>query len=562
MVLAYASMQLLVTLLLLVICSHVAILVYARTAMRQSEIAVRTALGASRARIVAQLFGEALALSAISSVIGLAIIRGVLSQFQALLIRLDVEILPFWIKPTISAETIGYVVALAVLGAFIVGVIPALQVTGGRSVGASLQRLVGGHATVRLGRTWTAIIVAEVAVSVAVLPLAVRLAWDAVDGIRAGPGFAADQYLSASVGLDRIGSAVVTAADQRTLASQFARARDELVRRLEAEPGIADVTYSERPPGSETGSWVGIDTSGPSAAASGAATERVRYHQRRARVGRVGVDFFAAFDVRLLAGRGFGQSDADSTARTVIVNRSFVDSVFHGRNALGRRVRAVAFQGRTEITGPWYEIVGVVEDFPRRTGFDASQYAVYHAASAHAHPMSLSVRMRGTDPATLIGRLRAITADVKPPLQLADIRPLDDVIGSTHLPGQLIALALVTVTLSILILSAAGIFALMSVTVTQRRREIGIRVALGASRRRVLTSIFARAGKQLGAGVVVGLGGTALLNAVTEGEVLGPRGTIILAGVSLFMMTVGALAALGPARRGLSVQPTIALRED
>jgi putative ABC transport system permease protein len=427
-------------------------------------------------------------------------------------------------------------------------------------VGSRLQSLVGGHATVRLGRTWTAIIVAEVALTVAALPFAVRLAWDAVDGIKAGPGFAAEQYLSASLAMDRNASVVLSPADQRALLSQFARSRDELVRRLEAEKDVADVTSSARPPGSESGMWVQIDAVEPRPAGSRAPADGGRWG--RVRVGRVDVDFFAAFDVLVIAGRGFSPADADSASKTVIVNRSLVDTLFQGRNAIGRRLRPMTVRGKEEIPGPWYEIVGVVDDFPKRTGFDASEYAVYHAAPPDAYPVTLSVRMRGTDPVTFAGRLRAIAADVQPALQLSEIRRLDDVVASTHLPAQLIALGLATVTLSVLILSAAGIYALMSVTVTRRRREIGIRVALGAGRGRVLSSVFARAGAQLAGGVMTALGAIALLDAVTEGEVLGPRGAIILAGVSLVMMTVGVIAALGPARRGLSVQPTIALREE
>lgn len=123
------------------------------------------------------------------------------------------------------------------------------------------------------------------------------------------------------------------------------------------------------------------------------------------------------------------------------------------------------------------------------------------------------------------------------------------------------ALTLALVTLSVVLLSTAGIYALMSFTVSQRRREIGIRTALGADPYRILRSIFSRAAVQLAIGVALGLGVAALLENLTGGEVMNGRGAVLLPAVSLLMMSVGLLAALGPARRGLEVQPTEALRE-
>jgi ABC-type antimicrobial peptide transport system permease subunit len=142
------------------------------------------------------------------------------------------------------------------------------------------------------------------------------------------------------------------------------------------------------------------------------------------------------------------------------------------------------------------------------------------------------------------------------------VQPLDDGLWKTHLPMRLMTSALIAVALSVLVLSAAGLYALMSVVVTQRRREIGIRIALGADQRRVLTGIFSRAALQVGAGVAVGLAIAGVFLWVGGGELKGFNALLILPGVSLFMLIVGALAALGPARRGLAIQPSTVLKED
>ena len=157
-------------------------------------------------------------------------------------------------------------------------------------------------------------------------------------------------------------------------------------------------------------------------------------------------------------------------------------------------------------------------------------------------------------------RLREITAAIDPAARLNEIRTLDDLLREEHGAMRLTALALALFTVSVLLLSAAGIYALMSFTVAQRRREIGIRAALGADPRRILGSIFVRALLQLWAGVVVGMAVAALL-AGALGDDEGGAGWSVPV-VSALVMIVGLLAAVGPARRGLRIQPTEALRAD
>jgi putative ABC transport system permease protein len=157
-----------------------------------------------------------------------------------------------------------------------------------------------------------------------------------------------------------------------------------------------------------------------------------------------------------------------------------------------------------------------------------------------------------------VERLRQVTAGVDPGLWMVP-RPLGALYQDREM--RLMGLMLGLVILSALLLSAAGIYALMSFTVSQRRREIGIRAALGADPRRILGSIFSRAVRQLGVGVGVGLAAVALLDVAMDGGVLYGRGAVLLPGVCVLMMAAGLLATLGPARRGLRIQPMDALRD-
>src|SRR5687768_4626597 len=182
-------MQLFAALVLAAIAVTVASLVYARTASRQAEIAVRTALGATRRRIITQLFVEALALSSVAAATGLLIANYGFRQIVAL----NPGTFPYWIGPGLPASTVAYAMGLAVLAAFLVGVVPALAATGQRL--QSTLRQMGGATGLQLGSTWTALIVVQVAVAVAVLPPVVGIAWNSYWQPRAEPTFPVEEML-------------------------------------------------------------------------------------------------------------------------------------------------------------------------------------------------------------------------------------------------------------------------------------------------------------------------------------------------------------------------------
>jgi hypothetical protein len=355
----------------------------------------------------------------------------------------------------------------------------------------------------------------------------------------------------------------------------------ELLRRLRSEPGI-DATFASTFPGrGELPVRIEFEAfGGPASSAGGAARDEQGFQSLAVLVNHVGVDLFEIFDVPVVAGRPFVDSDAGDGSRVVIVNQIFADRIAGGANAVGRLIRyADGAGGPSGESGgeQWYEIVGVVPDFPEPMLpelVNAAERMLYHplapgddgSASARLNPsltsLMLVARTRGRSAAGLIASLRDITATVDPALQLHELSTVVATRRTTMQGMRMVGLAIIVVTASVLLLSAAGIYAMMSFTVARRRREIGIRTALGADSRRILSGIFARAGAQLGIGVSIGLSFALLLEWVSDGLIMSGRAPVVLPAVAAIVLTVGLAAAFGPARRGLAVEPTEVLREE
>jgi hypothetical protein len=284
-----------------------------------------------------------------------------------------------------------------------------------------------------------------------------------------------------------------------------------------------------------------------------------------------GLGMFDTYGAELVAGRALSARDLGA-ARGVVVNRTFVKELLGSPAASVETERALGlrFHYAQEATPPsgttppdWYQIVGVVRDFPSFSPAPGAEGAptVYHpAAPGELHPVTLSVRFGGTIPAGFIDRVRQIGAEVDPALQLRRVVPLSSFYDELRAIWRYLAWGIGLVTLSVLLLSAAGIYAMMSFTVAQRTREIGIRAALGAHPRRLLLSIFGRVLRQLAFGVLVGsllAGAVSALAGLSLGRV-----AALLVVVAVVMLAVGLLAAWGPARRSLRIQAIQALRVD
>ena len=552
--LLWSLSSLALVLLLLPPCANIAILNYARTVTRQQEFAARHALGGSRARIVFQLFIESLVLTAAAAGVALLIVR-VVSVVVAERLQNIPGGPPFWMTFDVSYRTLLFVAGLAVAGAAVSGLVPALQATG------RLARLgagaIAGRTSLRLGATWTTLVIAQVAFSVGVLPLAAELAWGTLRTGAIGPGFAAEEFATARVAFEEIAGEPESARGPRT--ELFGNRQRELAQRLQGDPGILGVAAALCPPGEEP--WVFVDIEGRDAPTE---TINGRLPGFPARFNQVDASFFEMYQLPTLIGRGFAAGDVSAEADAVIVNRNFADTIAPGGNALGHRFRYVrAMEGEWLDGGPeadrWYEVVGVVGNLPVTT--DAR--VAYHAAAAgQVHPAHLQLRLR-SGPTGLPERLRDIAASVDPALHVDEVRTLAEIYREHRFGDNLGAITIGAVTGSVLLLSAAGLYALMAFTVAQRRREIGIRSALGAQPGELLAAVFRRAFLQIAAGSAVGMLAAYLVGRYVPIEQIGGLPIPgVLPGAAAFMLLVGVLASLGPARRGLRIDPTESLRSE
>jgi putative ABC transport system permease protein len=551
------TLQFGVGLLLLIVAVNVAVLVYARTATRMGEIAVRTALGASRARVVLQLFVEALVPSVVAAALGLAIVHVALTMIGAAIAHESdgVGQLPILMDFTLSPAVILYVTMLAVLAAVIAGVLPALKATGER-VQRGLQQFSARGAGVQLGPTWTALIVLQVAVAVAALPAALYNGTEFFRLATRRPAVAAHALVRATLTLSHEGRG-------QALETRFPEFTNALIQRLEADPDIAAVTFADRFPGQE--GYATFDVEGDGAAA--VATTPADATLVGARTNAVAANLFDVFEVPVVAGRAFSGADVRPDASAVIVDDTFVRQV--GGSVVGRRLRYARSPDGETPPSRWFEIVGVVPAFADNftpaegpTRRDPLPRVFHPAQPGGGRASTMAIRLRGSASPRLVPKLREIAATVDPGLRVEDVEGVVDAWDNGQRLMRLVATAIIAVMGSVLLLSAAGIYAMMSFTVARRRREIGIRVALGADARRILAGIFGRAAAQLATGVALGVTVATTLDWLGGGSLSGGHTLLLLPSVVAVMAIVGLVAAVAPARRGLAVQPVEALRDE
>ena len=546
--------------LVVLICGNVALLMFARAATREAEIVVRSALGASRGRIVAQLVAEALVLGGVAAAVGL----GAAGLGVRLLVRAietsSGQRLPFWFHADLSPWTVLYAVGLTVLGAAIAGVLPGLKVT--RGLQARLRQAAAGAGGLTFGGIWTAVIVAQIAVTLGFPVVAFNVARDAADTRAMVADFPAAEFLSARIALDREPPPGADTSFAAFVARRQATVR-ELERRLRAEPGVVGVTLAERLPRMDhLPHWIEVDS-------GGAAPEDPRFPGGyRTSSAAVDADYFDVLGAPVRAGRAFHAGDLGPDSRVVIVNESFVRLVLGGRNPIGRHLRyrwrnspdhadAPAPRSGGAEPGPWHEIVGVVPDLGLSKATDPKVAGFYHPLAAGVTaPLHVAVHLRG-DPVAFAPRLRAVAAAVDPTLRVDAVARMDTLSD----PGVEFATfwvrLLAVVSAVAMLLSLAAIYAVMSFTVARRTREIGVRLALGASPRRLVVSVFARPLAQVGLGVAAG----AVLTAVT-GDSASPAALAGALAYAVLMFGVCMLACIVPTRRALRVEPAMAMRVD
>jgi hypothetical protein len=436
-----------------------------------------------------------------------------------------------------------------------VSLLPALRVTRTR-LQSHLMNLGAGGSTLRFGRVWTTAMIAQVTLTAIAIPSGIEGASQTIRIVKIHAQFPRHEYAAARLEFDRpAGEEMRSAFDERR-----ARTYARLEQKIAEDPDVVAVTFADRVPGAsfQIGRTASIEV--PSGA--------VPAFQIRFATSSIGPGFFETFDRPIVAGRGFHGGDVLPAARTVIVNEAFGRGFVQRGIAspLGARLRYSSESGASAAEPP-FEIVGVVRDLGLDPGEQGDEAAyVFHAASAATvSPLVMSVRLRG-NPATLAARLPAMAAEVDAGLSVPEARSLGEWIWQRDSGRVREIAALAGVCVLVLFLSAMGLFSLMSISVSRRTREIGVRVALGADPRHVLARIVAHALVLMGSGVATG-GGLVILGVALG---LGPTGrpaedvgsfAVWIGMTTAVMIGAGLLACVEPARRALRINPMDALRD-
>lgn len=571
--------------LLVVVCSNVATLVFARTVAREREIAVRNSLGATRGRIVAQLFAEALVLVGGATILGLLIASVGIGHVGRVFFLIQQEPQPpFWWDDGLSPFTLVYAGLLALVGAVMIGVVPALRATRG-----TLQpRLGQSGSALRFGGMWTVVVVLQVALAVAFLPLAVSQAGAAFED-PVSTDFPAEEIVTAQLGRDPL-VPPRTPEERDAFLAESARLFEEVRDRLASDPGVAQVGLAsglsamnhvltpvqfvgDREPGAGT-----AGEAGGSGSTSGEPGEGSDPSVTTAFVRTLLVDpgYLPMMEATPVSGRALGAADFAPGARSVVVNEALAQQLGGGRNMVGGQLRFPDRQGEGSAVqvpepGTTLDIVGVVRD-PGIDQFGPGAHPALYAplGLAPATPRDVGLVGMPQAPATQLfvrmtpgagsptARLHALVASVDPGLRLSELATVAEAWRPVHEGAKIAAWALMAVAGIVLMLSVAGIYALMSFTVSRRSREIAIRTAVGAGGGQIVGIIFRRAFLQLLAGVA--LGSLVAVPVLWDGVVdEGPRSLII---VSALLLGAGLTACLVPVRRALAIPPAAAMKAE
>jgi predicted permease len=573
--------------LLILICGNVGLLLFARAASREADLVVRTALGASRGRICAQMFAEALVLGSIAAIVGVTAADITLQTWGVVFLETNYGRLPFWFDLSLSPGAFAVAIVLTVAGAAIAGIVPALKIT--RRMGHRIKQTTAGSGGLQFGGIWTVVIVAQVAATV-MFPALVYMEQFMLRRIQDfDPGFASEQYLSVQIERDYpvdggLNPDAATVAKNARLTATL----QELRRRLAAQPGVAGVTFAENLPTTNHPQKIielgdASNASSPALAVAAPDLSALALAKaEEATVAAVDPAYFEVLDAPVLAGRGFTAADAVPGARVAIVDQGFVDQVLHGRNAVGQQVRfrypapslrhwAPGNPDNPAGPGDWYEVVGVVRELgvgaPTEPGRASGLYIP--ATPDLFDQIHMMVHVRGGDPLTLAPQLRETAAAVDPSLRLVNLHRANEVNNDILWVTRLWLRITIVLSAVAIVLSLAGIYAVLSFTVARRTREIGVRVALGASRRRIVLATFRRPLSQVAFGIAVG---TSIIFAAASlikyTEFPGAKSDLTLEGVAMIvtygivMLGVCMLACVVPTRRALNIEPTVALRAE
>lgn len=523
-----------VALVLLIACANVASLLLARAATRRGEMAVRVALGASRGRLMRQLLTESWLLAISGSVVGLMLaawgVPVLLSMAPAGIPRIN--------EVGLDAQAVLFTIGVSILTSIIFGLAPAWQATRldlGAAINASAGRALARTGDWRMRRL---LIVGEIALAIALLTGAALLlrSFVALRGVELG--FNPDQLTGAQIAL---------AGEKYRSAANVASFEDRLIARLASLPGVAAVATASNLP-LQRGLRVGMNING-------------RAPGKSLQVRAISPDYFRVLGLKLVRGRELTSADNSSSAPVVVVNETFARAYLQDRDPLSGEI---GFQNRK------HQVVGVIGDI-REIGVDRPVEPTVYLTRWQATD-GLTAAMNRFFPSALIARtagkidltaaIRDAVREADPQLPLATLRPMADVIsGTISAPRFTMMLMLIFAGLA-LVLTAIGIYGVISYQVAQRTGEIGIRLALGAQPRDVLMLVIGQGMRLTVAGIVTGILASLALTRMIANLLYGVSATdpITYVGVAILAATISLAACYFPARRATRVDPLVALR--
>jgi putative ABC transport system permease protein len=521
---------------LLIACANLANLLLARASAREREVAIRLALGASRARVVRQLLTESLLLAAAGAALG-ALLAENLSQLLVSLISTQNE--PLFVATRMDWRVVAFGAGAALLTCALFGLAPALRATrvGAGAVVKSFGRgVTAGRGRFRLRR---ALVVSQVALSLALVVGALLFSRSLAKLSTQDAGLQRDGVLVTRLDLSPLGLP-----KERRL--QFRR---ELLERIRAVPGVESAAEANVLP--LTGNWWGNRTWMEGTDPGGAQSSVFN---------RVSPEYFKTMGIALLAGRDFGDEDAPEAPKVAVVNETFARQVAGSANPLGRRFRVEATPGSAEKV---YEIVGLVKDSKYKSLRDGFIPGVYLPASQSPEPgeyAQLLVRTK-TQPAALAPAVKRAVGEVSPDINII-FRVFKTEVESSLLRERLMATLSASFGLLALVLACIGLYGVMSYAVAARTNEIGIRLALGAQGADVLRLVLRETLLLVAAGVAAGLPAALAAAQLFSGLLYGvtPADPASISLAVLLLLAVAALAGYLPARRATKVDPMVALR--
>jgi putative ABC transport system permease protein len=523
---------------LLIACANVANLQFARSAGRQKEIAVRTAMGASRWRIVRQLLMEsvlvALAGAALSILLGQWAVDLILANMPAEIAKYVAG----WEQIRMDGRVFLFTLGIATLAGIISGLAPAV-ISSKPDLNETLKETSrGASAGSARSRLRNMLLVGEIALALILLVGAGLM----IKGVHAlmevNRNFAPESLLTMRLTLPQW---------KYKEAQQTVHVYEEAVSALETIPGVTSTTLATNLPYGNGGASYSFIMEGRPAPAPG--------ELRRAQIQNISPNYFRAMHIRLREGHAFSEADSANTKRVAVIGESFARQYFRGEDPLGKRIKF-------EESEPWKTIVGVADDVHYEWIDRKPAPVVYQPYRQSWWPSAyLAVRTNG-DPLQLVPAVRSRIAAIDPELPVFEIKTLDRVISQSVLGLSYVAVIMTVVGAIALVLACVGVYGVMAYTVSERTREIGIRMALGAERVDVLRMVMGRGMVVTAAGLVIGFAIAFMLAHILSSLIFGVSATDwqIFFGISLALAAAALTASYVPARRATRVDPVIALR--